>query len=260
MLRKLIWASAAAALLLSAQPSLAEESTWDSFVNGIGKAVYFAAFPTAAYRGARLERIHRGSDATEIVFIVYGISTFDHDDLWTEAIVTVKNLQVVNLRFGDSNAVLSAPGSTMKNLGMILADLTKQYQARHGADAPPPAPPTPPSAPPTAYPPTSSLVVVHMTWVLPNRCSYASGLQARFFDATRNFVWPADRGKVFALPPLTTKEVTIDSYQDDIVCIGASYRDSEATYWGVGPSNDHTCPNCCFAANNGRVDWPMTCN
>jgi hypothetical protein len=261
MFRKLVWAATAAAVLLSTPAARAEDSSWDSFVDGIGKMVYFAAFPTATYRGARLDRIHRGDNGTEVIFIVDGISAFDDSDLWTEAIVTVRNLQVVDLRFGDSNAVLSAPGATMKNLGLVLADLSKQYQASHPTAAPAPPPQAPPPPPPLTFdPPAPTLSVVHMTWVLSNQCAYSPGLKARFFDVTRNFAWPADRGKIFTLAPLTTEKVAIDTYKGDTVCIGASYLYTEATYWGVGPSNDHNCPSCCFTADDGKVDWPITCN
>lgn len=264
MLRKLIWAATAAAVLLSAEAARAEESSWDSFVKGIGKIVYFAAFPTATYRRAWMERIHRGDNGTEVIFVVDGISAFDDSDLWTEAIVTVKDFRVVDLRFGDSNAILSAPGQTMKNLGVVLSDLNRQYQASHPAPAAPTPPPTPTPAPvpaPVAIdPPAPAPSVVHMTWVLSNQCAYSPGLKARFFDITRNFIWPVDRERVFTLAPRTTQEVTIDTYKGDKVCIGASYLYSEDSYWGVGPSNNHDCPNCCAVATGGRVDWPITCN
>lgn len=236
MIRKWLGVVIALILTLTCPVQADDDSGWDSYVQGIGQAVYFAAFPTATYRGVTLKTIRQGTTGTDLVFVVYGISAFDDDSLWTEVIVTVADSKVVNLRWGANNAILAKPGSTMNAVGKLLADLNKESQANQSASS-----------------------TVRMTWVLPNQCGYSEGLQVRFFDTTKDFVWP-DEGKIFLLARGETREISIDTYRGDQVCIGAEpYVSSPSTYWGVGISHEYGCEACCYTADNIRVSWPLSC-
>jgi hypothetical protein len=216
------------------------ESSWDKFVHDIGQSVYFFAFPTATYKGVELTAIRQGTNGTDVVFKVYGISAFDGDSLWTEVITTVKNSSVVDLRWGANNAILAKPGETMKSIGKLLEDINKQSQASQIQSQ-------------------TQASTVRLTWVLANRCGYSSGLQVRFFDVTNNFTWPAE-GKVFVLARGETREISVDTYEGGKVCIGAApYVDSPNSYWGVGILNEQSCKDCCYLASNARVSWPLSC-
>ncbi len=236
MLKRWAWIITALIMLSVSPINATEDSAWESFVHAIGQSVYFAAFPTATYNGADLTGIRQGANGTDVVFKVYGISAFGGGNLWTEVIITVKDSSVVDLRWGDNNAILAQPGSTMKNIGKLLNDLNEQSQA--------------------SKPPSS---MVRLAWVLPNGCSYSSGLQVRFFDVTKNLVWPPE-DKVFRLARGETLEINIDTYSGDKVCIGATpYEASASTYWGAGLSNEYSCTDCCYIASNARVSWPFSC-
>jgi tetratricopeptide (TPR) repeat protein len=104
-------------------------SSWGSFVRAIGKRVYFFAFPTAKYSHSELEIIRPGADdTTEVVFVVHGLSAFDDSDLWTEVVLAMRGTRAVDLRWGQTNAILTRPGETMKAIGELLQEVNRQSQ------------------------------------------------------------------------------------------------------------------------------------
>ncbi len=236
VLKKWTWLVTALLIFTCGSAQAADDSGWDRFVQGLGQSIYFAAFPTATYKGVELGTIRPGANGTDVVFVVYGISAFDDDSLWTEVIITVKGSDIVDLRWGKNNAILSQPGETMKNLGILLDNLNKQSQANQ----------TPSST-------------VRLTWVLSNRCQYGADVQVRFYDLTNNFVWP-DGGKVFLVTRGATHEISIDTYRGAKVCIGAEPNvASPSSYWGVGVGNKYGCQDCCYTADNAKVSWAFGC-
>jgi hypothetical protein len=238
MLKKWAWI-VAALIIIATSPLQAEDtSAWDSFTQKIGKSIYFAAFPSATYKGAKFRTTTHTDDGTEIVFEVYGLSAFDDSDLWTEVIVTVKDFKISRVRWGRNNAFWRQPGETLQDMAALLVEINKQIQASQ-----------------TSHPAT-----VRITWVVQNQCRYAPGFQARIFDRTHNFTWPA-AGEVFLLASGVTSEINIDTYKGAEVCIGAKPNASSAEpHWGVGIDNQYGCDNCCVTADNSRVAWPLTCN
>jgi hypothetical protein len=224
--KKWVWIAAVLAVISISAAQAADDSMWDGVVRRIGKAVYFAAFPTATYRGADLSVIRPGADGTDVVFVVYGVSAFGGGNLWTEVIATEKDGRLVGLRWGANNAILAKPGETLRSVGKLLEDLNRQAQAGQ-----------------------TRASTVRMTWVLSNRCGDESGAEVRFFDVTRNFVWPPEN-KVYVLARGETLEVSLDTYGGDSVCVGATpYVASPTFYWGVGLASEHSCKDCCYLAS-----------
>jgi hypothetical protein len=239
MLKKMAWVVAVLIVIATSPLQADDTSVWDKLVQGIGKSTYFAAFPTATYKGAKFRTTTRTEDGTEVVFEVYGLSAFDHSDLWTEVIVTVKDFEISNVRWGRNNALLAQPGETLKNLGDLLVEINKQIQANQ---RPNPA-------------------TVRLTWVVQNQCPYAPGFQVKIFDETNNLTWPTATGDIFPLAAGVTSEINVDTYKGAKVCIGAKPNvASSESHWGVGIDNQYGCDQCCFIADNSRVTWPLTCN
>lgn len=114
---------------------------WQKFVDGVGAAVYKFAWPTATYQSVGFEGISRTADGVDVKIRVRGISAFDDGPLWTDVILQVRNGKIDDIRWGANNAVLAAPGETMKALGALLVELNKEYGRDHPATAPDQTPP-----------------------------------------------------------------------------------------------------------------------
>jgi hypothetical protein len=233
MMKRLALIVAMLALFFSGR---AYANEWDNFVEGIGKSVYFMAWPTATYGGVKFKDIRTDANGTDVVFIVYGTSAFGGGNLWTEAIVTVRDSSIVNLRWGENNAILAQPGETIKNIGKALEDLNRENH-------------------------TVPATLVRFTWVLSDRCQDNLGIRVRFFDAANDLVWPGE-GKVFLIPDGETREMAISAYSGSTVCFGAeSDSPSPKLYWGVGATHQYGCDTCCYVVgNNNKVELPLRCN
>ncbi len=113
-----------------------DDSDWRKFVDSIGKILYFDAWPTATYQSVSFGNVAVVPGGVDVSFVLHGISAFDNGPLWTEVVLEMRNGKITNIRWGRNNAVLAAPGSTMKALGQALDELNKQYQQQQGTPAP----------------------------------------------------------------------------------------------------------------------------
>lgn len=113
-----------------------DESDWRKFVDSVGKAVYFDAWPTATYQSVSFGNLTNIPGGVDVSFVVHGISAFDGGPLWTEVVLEMRNGKITDIRWGRNNAVLAAPGSTMKALGAALDELNKEYDQEHPAPTP----------------------------------------------------------------------------------------------------------------------------
>jgi hypothetical protein len=107
------------------------QSDFEQFVNSLGKSLYFLAWPTAQYEGVSFGGVTRNGDATDITFRLYGKSAFDDSSLWVDTVIEVRNGEITDLRWGQNNAILAAPGSTVKAMGEALRQLNQEYQRNH---------------------------------------------------------------------------------------------------------------------------------
>ena len=103
----------------------------------LGKTLYFFAWPTATYAAADFVGVaFAPGGGVNVTFRLYGTSAFDDSSLWTDVVVLIRNLEVADMRFGRNNAVLAAPGATMKAMGQALADLNRELaKSPSGAQA-----------------------------------------------------------------------------------------------------------------------------
>jgi uncharacterized membrane protein len=92
----------------------------------IGKTLYFFAWPTATYESATFGGIARAASGLNVVFRLHGKSAFDDGYLWTDVVLLIRNWQIVDLKWGQNNAALMAPGATMKAMGEALHELNNE--------------------------------------------------------------------------------------------------------------------------------------
>lgn len=94
-----------------------------------------------------------------------------------------------------------------------------------------------------------------------DNCIDGNGIQARFFDADQNLVWPSDHGKVF---PTTVDgaEVreTLACIFGDKLCYGAAKNPEDNTYWGLSLEGDESCANCCVLCGGLGKTFTLNCN
>ena len=109
-------------------------SDYEKMVAGVCNVLYKVAWPTATYEGAQFRGIQPTESGANVVFRLYGRSGLDDSSLWTDLIVTFQGLEPVDIRFGQNNAVLFAPGETSGAvLDVIKSELRKRQQPRGNA-------------------------------------------------------------------------------------------------------------------------------
>jgi hypothetical protein len=120
-----------------ARPAQADDdrSVYREFVDGIGETVFFFAWPTAQYERVSFQGFRDASGGADVLFRVHGRSAFSDGPLWVDVVLELRNGEVRDLRFGNHNALLAAPGETMRALGEALQELTTQYQASAGGSS-----------------------------------------------------------------------------------------------------------------------------
>jgi hypothetical protein len=98
-----------------------------NFCNGAARMMYGLAWPTATYRTWEFRGITGNGGAIDLVIRLYGISAWDDSLLWTDAIIVIKDDQIVDLQFGDNNGTF-APGSTVTELGQAFVNELRHEQ------------------------------------------------------------------------------------------------------------------------------------
>jgi hypothetical protein len=206
----------------------------EGFINEIGEALYAFAWPTATYKGIRLDDISRNPNGgTDLTLVVYGLSGLDQSDLWTQAILTIQNWEITNLRWGRHNAILFPPGTTVKVLGEMLEELNREAQR------------------------TSQIT---QAWILSDNCADGVGVRFRLFEMTgdkASLIWP-NLNNFYLLPRGESRSIQVQVHRGAKLCYGAESEDGQR-YWGVGVGGDQGCQDCCRIADGSSVTFTLNC-
>jgi hypothetical protein len=115
-----------------AQPS-SDEAGYRQLLTGLGKTLYFFAWPTDTYDHMEFGHIERRPGGADVYVVLYGNSWLE-GNLWTEVVTEIRNGSVSDMRFGRySSKALIKPGSTIQAWGEVLVELNqelKRQQAR----------------------------------------------------------------------------------------------------------------------------------
>jgi hypothetical protein len=127
-------------LVLASSSSLwGEEDSRDSYekiADAVGKTLYFLAWPTAEYERATLGGVSFATGGADVSFRLQGKSGFSGDHLWVDVVLEIRNSEITNIRWGDNNAILAQPGTTIKAMGEALAQLNEEYTRSQDSRAP----------------------------------------------------------------------------------------------------------------------------
>jgi uncharacterized membrane protein len=107
-------------------------SDYEKVADMLGKSLYFLAWPTAKYQRANFGSVTAAANGADVVFRLYGKSAFDDGELWTDVVLQIRNGEVSDLKWGRNNALLMAPGGTMKAVGAALKDLNRELARNQG--------------------------------------------------------------------------------------------------------------------------------
>jgi hypothetical protein len=118
----------------------ADENAWyGQFVDGIGQAVFFMAWPTATYRRATVDDIQPLGDGARVTVTLHGISAWDDSSLWVQVILEVRSGKITRLDWGDYNGLVR-PGASIEMMGQAIDSLNQQMAAGPRQNAVPAAP------------------------------------------------------------------------------------------------------------------------
>jgi hypothetical protein len=233
--RELRLCSALILLLLVLLPSSGQAAEdVEEFIDDIGEALYAFAWPTATYKGIRLDDISSNPNGgADLTLVVYGLSGFDGSSLWTQVIITVRNWEITDLRWGRHNAIISPPGETVKAFGQMLEELNRESQR-------------------TAR--------VTQTWILSDSCADGGGAHFRLFEMAgdrASLIWP-NLNDTYWLPRGESRSVQVQVNRGAKLCYGAASEDGQR-YWGVGISGDKGCQDCCRIADGSSFTYTLNC-
>jgi len=77
-------------------------------------------------------------------------------------------------------------------------------------------------------------------------------VDVEFYSQDRNHVWPGN-GQIYPLLE-GRQHITLSCQEDENICYGAWVSgDKDGIYWGVGPGQRGSCPNCCYHCNGGST-------
>lgn len=117
------------------QPSESREGI-EGLVHDMGKALFFWAWPTADYDSLTFGGVTQLSDGgIAVSLVLHGRSGVDGGHLWTEVVLDLADGRVRQLHWGRNDAVIAQPGSTIKAMGEVLANLTDEYQKARSAQS-----------------------------------------------------------------------------------------------------------------------------
>lgn len=106
-----------------------DESGYRSFVNSIGKLMFFYAWPSDTYDHVEMGDIRWAENGADVSVVLYGKSWLE-GRVWTEVVASIRNGSVTDIRFGRNNGMVP-PGATMGALGGLLKSLNDEYQRQH---------------------------------------------------------------------------------------------------------------------------------
>jgi uncharacterized membrane protein len=225
-------------------------SGFQGFVDAVGKSLYFLAWPTAIYEGVDFGGVAADGDAVDVTIRLYGRSAFSNGPLWVNTVIVVRNGEISDVRWGQNNAVLAAPGSTIKAWGEALAKVNADYQRDH---------PSPQAVAPQAVMPQA--VVAGVPYHFTNRCTRAVNLAIRYTDTSGQWQttgwWLFTPGQSSYLDangsPLRSNSRTWFYY--------AESTDGALQWTGDLPArlDDRTLPMQQMSAQDGDNDWSVQC-
>jgi uncharacterized membrane protein len=230
-------------------------SGFKDFVDSVGKSLYFLAWPTATYEGVDLVGIAPNGDAVDITVHLYGKSAFSDGPLWVDTVVEIRNGQITDLRWGRNNAILAAPGSTIKAMAEALAQVNADYQRDH----PSPQAVAPQAVRPQAVMPQAAVAGVpyHFT----NQCSRAVNLAIRYTDASGQ--WQTTGWWRFTPSESANLELNGGSLRSNSRTwfFYAETTDGALTWGGDQATllNDRTLSMKQMTAQDGNNDWSVQC-
>ncbi|MEM9597159.1 MAG: hypothetical protein AAGD06_22995 [Acidobacteriota bacterium] len=108
-----------------------DESTYRSFINGIGEMVCAFAWPTAEYERVSYEGYTDISGGARIRFRIHATSAWGGGALWTDVVVEMANGTITDLSWGQYNSFVP-PGTTISALGEALGELTQEWAESSG--------------------------------------------------------------------------------------------------------------------------------
>ena len=89
-----------------------------------------------------------------------------------------------------------------------------------------------------------------LTFELSN--DYGDTVDMEFYSQDRNHVWPGN-GQIYPLSD-GRQHITLSCRYDENICYGGWVDgDKNGIYWGVGPGQRGSCPNCCYHCTGGST-------
>jgi len=111
--------------IASAQ-SGSDQSWYRTFINSVGKTLFFCAWPTDTFDHLELSDIQLRSDGADVTVRLFGKSWLE-GKLWTDVVVEIRGGEVKNLRWGRYDALIP-PGTTLSKTKEWLDKLNDDYK------------------------------------------------------------------------------------------------------------------------------------
>ena len=96
-----------------------------------------------------------------------------------------------------------------------------------------------------------SALSAEVTFMMRN--NHPNALEVELYSQDRNHVWPGG-GEVYVLDDGETKQMPLTCKEGEKICYGAWIQGDQETYWGVGPSNEQACEDCCYTCTGGATE------
>lgn len=109
--------------------SASKSNAIGQFVDFVAGTVYKAAWPTADYRGAYLEKISLSADGFDFQIILHGKSGMDGTRLWLRLLVQLKS-DGIQSKIISHNAQWANPFETTRAIASLLSQLDSEYARR----------------------------------------------------------------------------------------------------------------------------------
>lgn len=95
-----------------------------------------------------------------------------------------------------------------------------------------------------------------LLWTV-NSSVYSQNIDYRFFDQTRNLVWPGPT-TYWSISGGGSATWRLTCYTGDNICFGGTGHSVTTRYWGVGLNGDKYCANCCMKCTDGATSITLT--
>ncbi len=106
---------------------LASDEDPKGFVESISETVYTWAWPTATYEDVSIKSIDPVANGHDIQVKLSGKSGLSGGDLWLVIIFKLRNGSLQDIRVLDHNALIAEPFSTVKTMGLLIANLAQEF-------------------------------------------------------------------------------------------------------------------------------------